>query len=84
MTVSRQLTFRAVSNTIYVLVVLMIKEIFTMKSDNFNKSEQIVRLRSKIMAAENSRLSGEPTVSLEEARTRLNEKYNDKMLNGNR
>lgn len=55
-----------------------------MKSDNFNKSEQIVRLRSKIMAAENSRLSGEPTVSLEEARTRLNEKYNDKMLNGNR
>ncbi len=82
-TVSRQLTFRAVSNTIYVLVVLMIKEIFTMKSDDFNKSEQILKLRSKIVKAENSRLSGEPTVSLEEARTRLNEKYNTEILDGN-
>jgi hypothetical protein len=61
----------------------MIKEIFTMKSDDFNKSEQILKLRSKIVKAENSRLSGEPTVSLEEARTRLNEKYNAKILNGN-
>jgi len=33
-------------------------------------------MRSKLMTAEAARLSGEPTVSLEEARKRIEEKYN--------
>jgi hypothetical protein len=54
-----------------------------MSVEIFDAKEQILKLRSKIVKAENSRLSGEPTVSLEEARTRLNEKYNAEMLDGN-
>ena len=54
-------------------------DIVVMSIEAFEKREQILKLRSKIMAAEGSRLSGESTVSLEEARKRLEEKYNAKM-----
>jgi len=54
-------------------------DIVVMSIEAFEKREQILKLRSKIMAAENSRLSGTPTISLEEARKRIEEKYNDKM-----
>lgn len=41
----------------------------------FEKREQILKLRSKIAIAEQSRLSGDPTISLDEARRRLESKY---------
>ncbi len=36
-----------------------------------------MKLRSKLMIAEQSRLFGEPTVSLNEAKKRLEEKYSN-------
>ena len=51
-------------------------DIVVMSIEAFEKREQILKLRSKIMVAEASRLSGEPTVSLGEARKRIEEKYN--------
>lgn len=54
-------------------------DIVVMSIEAFEKREQILKLRSKVMIAEESRLSGEPTVSLGEARKRLEEKYNDEM-----
>ena len=51
-------------------------DIVVMSIVAFEKREQILKLRSKIMAAEASRLSGEPAVSLGEARKRIEEKYN--------
>ena len=51
-------------------------DIVVMSIEAFEKREQILKLRSKIMVAEASRLSGEPTVSLGEARERIEEKYN--------
>jgi prevent-host-death family protein len=54
-------------------------DIVVMSIEAFEKREQVLKLRSKIMAAENSRLSGAPTFSLEEARKRIDEKYNAKI-----
>lgn len=54
-------------------------DIVVMSIEAFEKREQILKLRSKIMFAESLRLSGEPTVSLEEARKRIGEKYNAKI-----
>ncbi len=54
-------------------------DIVVMSIEAFEKREQVLKLRSKIVAAENSRLSGEPTISLEEARKRIEEKYNAKV-----
>lgn len=45
----------------------------------FEKREQILKLRSKIAIAEQSRLSRTPTISLDEARKRLENKYNEEM-----
>ena len=42
----------------------------------FEKREQLYRLKLKIAEAELSRLKGEPTMSVEEARKCLEEKYN--------
>ena len=38
--------------------------------------EQVFKLRIKLLEAELSRLNGEPTLTVEEARERLAEKYN--------
>jgi prevent-host-death family protein len=54
-------------------------DIVVMSIEAFEKREQILKLRSKIMIAEGSRLSGEPTVLLGEARKRIEEKYNAKV-----
>ena len=54
-------------------------DIVVMSIEAFEKREQILKLRSKIMIAESSRLSGEPAVSLAEARKRIEEKYNAKV-----
>ena len=42
----------------------------------FEKREQMYKMKLKIAEAELSRLNGEPTISVEEARSRLAEKYN--------
>lgn len=52
-------------------------DLVVMSIDAFEKREEMIRLKAKLEAAENSRLSGEPTVSLENARRRLKEKYSD-------
>jgi len=51
-------------------------DIVVMSIEAFEKRDQILKLRSKIEIAEQSRLSGETTVSLEEAKKRLEEKFN--------
>ena len=51
-------------------------DIVVMSIDAFEKREQLLKLRSKIEIAENSRKSGETTVSLSDAKSRIEEKYN--------
>jgi len=51
-------------------------DLVVMSIEAFEKREQILKLRSKIMMAEAARISNEPTVSLEEARKRMREKFN--------
>lgn len=51
-------------------------DLVVMSIEAFEKREQILKLRSKIAIAEQSRLSGETTITLEEAKRRLEEKYN--------
>ncbi len=53
-------------------------DIVVMSIEAFEKREQVLKLRAKIMAAENSRLVGAPTISAEVARKRIEEKYNAK------
>jgi prevent-host-death family protein len=52
-------------------------DLVVMSMEAFEKREETIRLKAKLEAAENSRLSGDPTVSLEEARRRLKDKYTD-------
>lgn len=52
-------------------------DLVVMSISAFEKREELIRLKAKLDAAEESRLSGEPTVSIDEARRRLMEKYND-------
>lgn len=54
-------------------------DIVVMSIDAFEKREQILKLRAKIMLAEQTRVSGEPAVSLESARVRIEEIYNAKV-----
>ena len=51
-------------------------DIVVMGIDAFERREQVYKLKLKLAEAELSRLRGEPTISLEEARSRLAEKYN--------
>ena len=51
-------------------------DLVVMSIQAFEKREQILKLRSKIVIAEQSRLSGEAAITLDEARKRLEEKYN--------
>ena len=50
-------------------------DLVVMSIDAFEKREEIIRLKAKLDMAEQSRLLGENTVSLDEARKRLSEKY---------
>ncbi|MCQ2409794.1 MAG: type II toxin-antitoxin system Phd/YefM family antitoxin [Clostridia bacterium] len=52
-------------------------DLVVMSISAFEKREELIRLKAKLDAAEESRLSGEPTVSIDEARRRLMEKYNN-------
>jgi prevent-host-death family protein len=51
-------------------------DLVVMSIEAFEKREQILKLRSKIAIAEQSRLSGETTITIDEAKKRLEEKYN--------
>jgi len=51
-------------------------DVVVMDIDSFERREQMYKMKLKIAEAELSRLNGEPTVSPEEARERLAEKYN--------
>lgn len=45
-----------------------------MSIDAFEKREQILQLRAKVLQAEQERISGERTISVSEARKRLRER----------
>ncbi len=51
-------------------------DVVVMDIGAFEKREQMYKMKLKIAEAELSRLNGDPTVSVEEARSRLAEKYN--------
>ena len=51
-------------------------DVVVMCIEAFEKREQIYKMKLKIAEAELSRLNGEPTISVEEARARLAKKYN--------
>jgi hypothetical protein len=50
-------------------------DLVVMSIEAFEKREQLLKLKAKLTIAEKLRLSGEPTVSLEETKKRLEEKY---------
>ena len=50
-------------------------DLVVMSIEAFEKRDELVRLRAKLEAAEQSRVSGEPTFSIEDARKKLKEKY---------
>ncbi|WP_455268355.1 type II toxin-antitoxin system Phd/YefM family antitoxin [Ruminococcus sp.] len=52
-------------------------DLVVMSIDAFEKREELIRLKAKLDAAEESRLSGDKTVSLDDARQRLQEKYSN-------
>jgi len=52
-------------------------DIVVMSIDAFEKQMQLAVLKAKLAMSEQSILNGEPTVSLSEARERLEVKYND-------
>ena len=50
-------------------------DLVIMSIDAFERRAELIRLKAQLDAAEQSRLSGEPTVSIDEARKRLAKKY---------
>lgn len=49
-------------------------ELVVMNVETFEKREQMLELRAKVLQAEQERLNGEQTVSVSEARKRLKER----------
>lgn len=54
-------------------------DLVVMSIEAFERWEEILRLRAKLAAAEQSRLSEQPTVSMEESRKRLEAIYGQQM-----
>ena len=52
-------------------------DLVLMSIDAFEKREQILQLRSKIIQAEQERIDGETTMSIQEARNRLRERVSE-------
>ena len=50
-------------------------DLVIMSIDAFERREEFLKLRAKLAAAEQSRLSGQPAISIEESRRRLEEIY---------
>ena len=51
-------------------------DLVVMSIDAFEKREELIRLKAQLDSAEQSRLTGEPTVSINEARKRMAAKFN--------
>lgn len=51
-------------------------DLVVMSMESFEKREEMLKLRTKIMIAENERLSGEQGVSFDEVKQRLEVKFN--------
>ncbi len=49
-------------------------DLVLMSIDAFEKREQMLQLRARILQAEQERIDGEPTISVSEARKRLRER----------
>lgn len=52
-------------------------DLVLMSIDAFEKREQILQLRAKVLQAEQERISGAETLSISEARKRLRERTNE-------
>ena len=52
-------------------------DLVLMSIDAFEKREQILPLRSKVIQAEQERIDGETTMSIQEARNRLRERVSE-------
>jgi prevent-host-death family protein len=52
-------------------------DLVLMSIDAFEKREQMLRLREKILQAEQERIDGEETLSIAQARKQLRERVND-------
>ena len=52
-------------------------DLVIMSIDAFERREQMLQLREKVMKAEQERLDKEATISVAEARKRLRERVND-------
>lgn len=52
-------------------------DIVIMSIEAFEKRDQLLKLQSKLKSAEQDKISGKPNISLDDARTRLKEKYNN-------
>lgn len=50
-------------------------DLVIMSIDAFERREEILKLRARLAAAEQSRLSGQPVLSIEESRRRLEDIY---------
>ena len=52
-------------------------DIVIMSIEAFERRDQLLKLQSKLKSAEQDKISGNPNISLADARTRLQEKYNN-------
>ena len=52
-------------------------DLVLMSIDAFEKREQMLQLRAKVLRAEQERMDGESTISVTEARKRLRERANE-------
>ena len=54
-------------------------DLVVMSIEAFERREEVLKLRARLAAAEQIRLSGQPAFSLEESRKRLEEIYGQKL-----
>lgn len=52
-------------------------DLVLMSIDAFEKREQMLQLRARVLQAEQERIDGEPTISVSEARKRLRERASE-------
>ena len=52
-------------------------DLVLMSIDTFEKREQMLQLRARILQAEQERMDGDPTISVSEARKRLRERASE-------
>lgn len=52
-------------------------DLVLMSIDAFEKREQMLQLRAKVLQAEQERIDGQPTISVSEARKRLRERSSE-------